>query len=284
MQYLANSIVAGAAIGLMALGFSIIYSTARFFHFAHGAVYTLGAYAAFALMRLAGLSPGVGIGLALLVSIAAGGLMEAFVYRVLRRRGANPLGMLVASLGILIAVQNGIALAFGDETRTLWTGPVEQGYRIAGAAVTPIQLVAVASSVGVLAAVSALWHFSSLGLRLRALASDPELAVVVGLRPDRLILVTFLVGSGAAGLAGILAGYDTDLTPAMGFRALLGCVVAAVVGGLRGPTGAMLGGLLVGALQQGAVLWLPSEWQSAVMFGVLVVVLLVRPQGLLGRA
>src|ERR1035441_8519502 len=116
MQFLVNSIVAGAGIALVAISFSVIYSTTRFFHFAHGGVYLVGGYAAYSLMTLAGLPPLASTALALIIAALTGCLVEVCVYSPLRKRGASALSLLLASIGLFITLENLVSLCFGDTT------------------------------------------------------------------------------------------------------------------------------------------------------------------------
>jgi branched-chain amino acid transport system permease protein len=127
-------------------------------------------------------------------------------------------------------------------------------------------------------------RFSRLGIVIRALAIDHELARSVGLNVDRAMLVVFLIGSVLAGAAGVLTSLETDLTPQMGFSGLLMAVVATIVGGVGSVGGVVLGALLIAIAQQCGVWFLPSQWQDAIVFLVLIVFLLVRPQGFFGKA
>ncbi len=146
-QITANGIVAGCTYGLVALGFGLIFRVCGFFHLAHGAVYTVAAYTTFFLTQVAGWSPWVGLPAALLASTILGVLIEIAIYRPMRRFGASPLTLLIASLGIMVAIQNVISLWAGDETKRLRSGEVREGFAVLGAHVTPMQLAIIATSV-----------------------------------------------------------------------------------------------------------------------------------------
>lgn len=243
----------------------------------------MGAYAAYAVAHELGLSIWVAVPCAILVSSIAGGVINTTVYRPLQRMQASPLTFLIASLGLLIVIQNCLSLAFGDDTKSIRTGGVSEGFPFFGARVTPIQVATILSVMVTFAAVGCLLSFSGFGKKMRAVANDPELASVFGVDSERVVLLTFALGSALAGLAAVLAAYDTDLTPVMGFKALLGAVVAVIVGGRGSFLGILLGGFLVG-LAQHLVVWIwPSQWQDASVFIILIAFLLLRPQGFLGK-
>jgi branched-chain amino acid transport system permease protein len=284
IQFILNSIVAACRYALVASGFTLIFSVGRFFHMAHGAIYTLGAYVAYALLSLAGIPPILSIPASVAAAALVGGAIEVGVYRPLQGVGGNPLVLLVASLGILISIQNVISLVFGEQTRVLSAEPMSQGPTIAGGHISWIQVMVILVTAML---TSSLWLMlvrTSFGRQIRAVASDHILATIVGIRRERVISEVYMIGSALAGLAGILIGYDTQLNPMMGFRVLLVSVVAAIVGGIGSIPGALLGGTLVGFAENFGVRWLPTQWQDAIVFLILVVVLILRPQGILGKS
>jgi len=283
MQYVVNGINAGATYALVALGFGLIFHVCGFFHFAHGGVYALGAYAAYILTHELGWSIWAAMPCAMLVSSIAGGAIDVVVYCPMQRRRATPLVILIASLGLLIVIQNCLSLGFGDDTKSISEGTVSEGYLFLGARITPIQVATIISLVMVFGAVGCFLHFSGFGRKMRAVGNDPELACVFGVDSESVVFLTFALGSALAGLAAVLAAWDTGLTPVMGFKALLGAVVAVIVGGRGSILGIMLGGLLIGMAQHLVVWKLPSQWQDASVFLILIIFLLLRPQGFLGK-
>lgn len=282
-QLLVNGIIAASIFIPIGIGFSIIYGTTRFFHFAHGVVFTLGAYFTFLFKVWLGQPLLISIPLAVLLCTAIGCLMEVSIYRPLRRKGASSLVLLLASLGIYIVLQNVISMVFTDETRTIRSGAVKEGFNIFGARITPIQILIVCVSVGLVVAVWSLLKYTKLGKAMRAVANNPELAKVSGIDSNRVILCTFAIGSALAGIAGILVSLDVDMTPTMGMNALMMAIVAVIIGGVGSIPGVALGALLLGIAQHLGVWKLPSQWQDAIAFFVLIAFLLLRPQGFFGR-
>lgn len=281
-QLFVEGLFAGSVYALIALGFGLIYSTTRVFHFAHAAIYTAAAYFAYSGWLL-GLRLYFAIPLAVILASMLGGLLEIVAYRPLRKKEATPVILLLASLGLLIAIQNAISLLFGDDTKSIRGSAVAEGLAVFGARITPIQVGIIAVSVLLLALCWAFIKYSNKGKAMSAVANDPELARIVGIELDQVILFTFVLGSALAAIASILISFDTDITPTMGFDALLMGVVAAIVGGIGSIPGAFLGGLLVGMAQHLGVWKLPTQWQDAIVFGILIIFLLLRPQGLLGK-
>lgn len=283
MQISVNILIAASTIFLMALGFSLIYTVTRFFHFAHAILFTAGAYFAFVFNVWMGFPLVLAILLAVAATALGGCLLELSIYRPLRRRDGSPLVLLLASLGIYIALQNVISLIFGDDTKTLRSEVVREGLNILGARITPIQLVTVLASVGLMALVLLLLKKTELGKAMRAVASDAELACLSGIESQRIILWTFAIGSALAGVAGILVALDVDMTPTMGMMPLMLGIVALYIGGVGSLPGIAIGAVLLATAQQVAMWYIGSAWQDPVAFLLLLLFLLFRPVGIFGR-
>jgi branched-chain amino acid transport system permease protein len=284
LQYIFNGIAAGSSYALIGIGFMFIYSTCRFFHFAHGAVYALGAYTTYGALKLWGWPPVIAILCGLCAATLAGSMMEIGIYRTLRKAKASALILLLASLSIYIVLQTLIAVLFGPQTVTLRGSVASVGIDILGARITVIQVVIFFSSIILCSIVWAGLYLTRMGRMLRATANDQELAFIIGIPIKKIFLLTFAVGSFMAGMAGVLIAYDTDLTPAMGLNALLMGMVASIIGGNGSVPGVWLGGLFIGLSHQFGGAVLPSQWQDAIVFGILLIALILRPQGILGAS
>jgi branched-chain amino acid transport system permease protein len=282
-QLLLNGIIAGSIYSLVALGFSLIYQTTRFFHFAHGAVYTFGAYFAYLFYIQLGYERIVAFPLACVCSMVLGAGCEVLVYKQMRKRKATDLTLLIASLGLYTLLQNIISMVWGDDTKTMRTGEVVEGHAVLGARITDVQIMIIAATVVLIALMTLILTQMKFGKTLRALANDAELAQLSGINSDRYILYSFAIGSFLAAVAAIMISFDTDMTPTMGFNALVMGVVAVIVGGINSLPGAALGGLLIGLAQNLGVYWLPSKWQDTIAFVILILFLLFRPYGMLGK-
>ena len=205
------------------------------------------------------------------------------VYKPLRKRNAKPMVCILASLGLFTVLQNVISLVFGDDAKSIRTGPVREGLEVLGARITPIQIITIATAIVVVVGLFLLMKYTRLGKAMRTVANDVELARVSGIDSDRVILWAFSIGSGLAGLAGILMALDTDMTPTMGMRPFMMGVVAMIIGGKDSILGIVLGALLLAFTQQFGAYYIGSEWQDAIAFGILLIFLLIRPQGFLGK-
>lgn len=282
-QVLINSMVSAAGYLLVGVGFSLIYTSARFFHFAHGIILTAGAYATFALKVWVGLPLSVSIFGGILVSTVLGAGLEWSIYGPLRKREASAATLLLASLGLYVALQALISLAFGSGTQTFRPGKVLEGLHLFGARITAPQIATMLSSATCCLLTGLLLQQAQIGKMIRAVASDPELSDAYGLNRDRVVMVAFVIGSALAGAAAVLLAYDTDMTPSMGFRALLMGLVAGIIGGVGSIPGIAFGAILLALTQHITTWWISSRWQDAIVFVILILFLLLRPQGFLGK-
>ncbi len=284
LQIFVNAIIAAGPIGLVALGLTLVFSVTKIFHLAHAVVFSVSAYAAFGLLNNFGLPVVAGLVISVLVGSVLGIGIDICVYRQLRHVSASPLVSLVASLGIVIVGQNLLSLFFGDQTLSLRSSEVMIGYAFLGARITNVQIITVLLSSAICVVVVAGLRGTRVGQQMRAVASDSDLATTVGIPCDYVISVAFALASLTAALASLLVAYDTDLSPMMGFNMLLIALVAAITGGMGSIHGALLGALIVSLVQQMAGWFLPIQWQDPIVFSVLILFLLVRPQGFFGTS
>ena len=281
-QIIANGIIVGSVYALVAIGFSLIYSTVRFFHFAHGAVYTVAAYVGWALYTYCALP----FFFCLLAGCAVGALLGACIHRTvyvpLNRRSAPQLVYLLASFAVFIFLSGLIQLTFGGDIQVYAARVVQEGRWIAGAVITNHQLLIIGTGISASTLLSIWLSRNLLGKAVRAVADDPIAASLMGINPKKVTTIVFGVGSGLAGLAGVLVGVETNLNPAMGFDAILKGIVAALIGGIGNIYGAVLGGLILGLAENLGVMGISAGWKNTIAFVFLIVFLLVRPGGLMG--
>ena len=282
IQLLINTLVSSSKFIYLAISFSLIYSTTRFFHFAHAVVFTSGAYFAFLFYKLLGFSIYISIPIAIFFAIVLGCSIENFIYKPLRKKGTSSIVMLLASLGIYIFLQNLISMLFGDDTKSIRSGVVKEGINIFGARITPIQIVIIITAIVVTILIIQFYKKTQLGRSMQAVASDRELSEYTGINTNRVILWSFAIGSGLAALAGILVALDVDMTPTMGMNALLMGVVVMIVGG-NNIKGMVCAALLLGFAQNFGVWYISSQWKDAIAFIILVLFLLFKPEGFFGR-
>lgn len=282
-QLIANALLAASIYALVGVGFALVYRCGRFFHFAHGVILTTGAYACFLLGSRYGFPLALAAPSGIVLATALGCAVELLIYRPLRRVSSSPLALLLASLGVYIVLQNLISLAFGDDTKILRPGASDLRTSVLGARVTSIQFVMVATSLLSLVSLGALLGLTRLGRSMRAVANDLELARSVGIDTESVVLYAMALGSCLGAMGGVLVALDVNMVPTMGMRILLMSVVAVIVGG-EGVAAVILGAVLVALLQHLGVWKLPTQWQDAIVFLILILFLLLRPQGFLGKS
>jgi len=281
-QLIINGIIAGSIYALIAIGFNIIYRTVKFFHFAHGVIYTIGAYVAYTLVISLQLPLIPAFFLSILLAAVLGVCIDRFVYYPLRRQHASNLIFLLASFGVFIFLQNFIQLLYGAQILTLRTEPIKEGHHFLGAVITDIQILILGVSVILMILVWLFIQKTRHGKAMRAVSDDPVAANVVGINPERIIRASFAIGSGLAAAASILISYETNIEPTMGFNALLKGIIASIVGGIGSVPGAVLGGFFLGLVENLGIWQIPAGWKDAIAFAILIIFLLIRPWGFLG--
>ena len=283
LQLLINGLATGMLYALIALGFAIIYNGTRLLHLAHGAVFAFGGYAFYAARVQFELPVWAAGALCVLAASLLGVTMELLVYRPLRRKRSGEAPIIIASLGMLTLCQAMLGIFFGTDTLNVEHSTLGT-YEVAGLLITQLHVAIAVIAAVIFPILQLVLTRTGYGRAIRALADNPELSVVFGVNVDRIYLVIFAIGSGLAAVAASLISYDTGVRPEMGFSVIFIAIVAVIAGGIGSLPGAALGGLIVGVLQSMSLLPLSARWQDAVVFGLLVVLLLLRPQGLFGHA
>lgn len=283
IQYILNGFVAGSAYALIALSFLLIYLPTRFFNFAHGAIFTWGAYFCYSCFILLGLPLWGAILVGLIMAAGLGVVVEMGIYRHMRQRNATRLVLLLASMGLYVVFQNLISMLFGDSTKSLRTGQVTEGIALFDGRLTNIQLWIIAICFLSFIIMWIILKFSKFGKAFRAVSNDPELAMISGIESNKIILWSFAIGSALGGAAGILVALDTNITPTMGLNALMLGVVAVIIGGIGSVSGIAIGAFFLAMTQQLGGWQISSQWQDCIAFIILLVFLIFRPEGFLGR-
>lgn len=283
LQLLVNGIVVGAVYGLLAVGFGLIFTTTRIFHFAHGAVYTVAGFIVYSLTTTLDWP----LPVAILATMAlCGGLSAAIelgIYRPLRARNASTLVVLIASLAVLMLAQNLLAIAYGNEIRSLAGAVVFAGFGIGPVWITSIQVVTIATCIALFALLKIFLRYTRYGKIIRALANNYEAARMIGADTERAYLVTFIIGGILVVPAAVLVGMLTGLKPFMGTSAVLIAAIAVIVGGVGSIMGAAPGALMIGISENLAVWKISTEWQTGVAFGLLLLFIIFRPTGFFGQ-
>jgi branched-subunit amino acid ABC-type transport system permease component len=279
-QVLLNGAMAGSVLMLPAIGFNVIFAVLRYPNFAVAGYATVGAFAGWIANVQWGLPAGVALLAAFLAAGAAGLLAEETALKPLRPSGA--LTVAIASVALTILIENLVRFGFGNSLRG-YDLPVLRDWRFDGIRVNPQQLANTGYAIAAASALFALLAFTRLGRAMRAVADNPLLADIKGVDPGRIARVAVFLGAGLAGFGGMLIGLDTSIDPLTGFRVILSVFAAAVVGGLGSIPGAALGALVVGIGEEMASVVLEPAYRTVTAFLAILLVLTLRPQGLLGR-
>jgi neutral amino acid transport system permease protein len=278
-----NGLSLGAIYALGAVGLTLVYGILKLVNFAQGEFLTFGAYMAYIVNVTWGAPLAVAIFWAMAMTALLGLLSELVLWGPMRSKGAGIVQLMLMTLGLAFVLRAVIQWFWSTEIRTLdvnTTGTVE----FLGLRIGQTQLMVVVVGVIVLVAVGLMLRFSLLGKQMRALSDDLDLAETAGIDTRRVIMYTWLFAGGLAGLAGVLAGATEDLRPEMGFTLLLPIFAAVVLGGIGDAFGALAAGMVLGVLTECSTLVIDSRWKTAIGFVVLLIVLILRPQGIFGRA
>jgi branched-chain amino acid transport system permease protein len=282
LQHLLNGLVLGGTYALLGIGLTLIFGLMHVVNFAHGELYTLGAYLTFGALVLAGLPFVAGLAGA----IAGGCLLGAALERLLLRplRGESIDTTMLVMIGVWIALQNGELLVWGGVARTIPhpfpTAPVVLG----PISVAPLRLFVLGAVIALIVGAHLLIHRTPIGMAMRATFQDRETARLMGIDVDRVYTLTFAFGSGLAAAAGALLGPIFLVYPSMGDLASLKAFSVVILGGLGNVAGATLGGLILGVAEELGAGYVSSGYRDAVGFVIIMLVLLLRPSGLLARA
>jgi branched-chain amino acid transport system permease protein len=282
IQLLINGLIAGAIYALVASGFSLIYSTNKFVHFAHGSVIALSAYVLYFLFSVLGLNFYFSVILAIAFASLLGYGLDILVYKPLRKRKTSSGILLVASVGLLILSESLILILFGADVKSIGFIKISKGIEFLGAAITPLQIAIIIISLILLATLFLFMKRTKLGKAMRAVSDNRDVAEIVGISSERIYSWSFIIGSAIAGIAAILIGLEQNLEPTMGTNLMIKGFAAAVIGGIGSVPGAILGSFLLGFAENFGIWYLPSGYKDAIAFVLLFVFLLFRPQGVLG--
>jgi branched-chain amino acid transport system permease protein len=283
LQLAATGLVVGSLYVLCALGWGLIYGTTLHFHVAHGAVFTLAAYYAYAAQKFLGLPLAFAVAAAIAAAALSGMLIDLFIYQPLERRGAIRTTLFIASLGVLTLIENVLAILFTPDPLRMEVGSLADAVQFGPVFLTRLHLVSVATAIIGFLGLMAFLKYSRWGHAIRAVSSSPEMARTVGIDLKRVHLLTYVVGSAISAPAGILVAMDVGAEPYRGTTFVLLASVAVIMGGIGSIPGALLGALFLALLENLGVWKIPSEWQSSISFGVFLVFIVVRPRGFFGR-
>jgi branched-chain amino acid transport system permease protein len=289
LQQLVNGLTVGAFYALIALGYTMVYGIIRLINFAHGDIYAVGAFVGLSLYGLLAVlhieNPVLTTFLALVVSMGCTGLLGMLLYRVAYRPLLHArLSILISAIGASLTLEYGLFLIYSPSFLVYPHLFGRAGPSLGTVQISWLQAFIFVSSIVLMGSLYVLVHRTKIGMAMRALAINQDAARLMGIDVNRVIALTFFLGSTLAAFAGVLTGlYYSQISFLMGFLVGLKAFTAAVLGGIGNIPGAVLGGFLLGILEGLAAGYFSSRWKDVVAFGILIIILVVRPRGLLGE-
>ena len=285
LSYLINGISLGSIYAIIALGYTMVSGIAKMLNFAHGDIIMVGGFAAFTVVSTLGASPVLGIFAAVIICTVLGVTIEGVAYRPLR--GASPLAVLITAIGVSYLLQNVALLIFGSNSRQFESVVKLPALKLAEGklSISSVTIVTIISCIVIMVVLTTFINKTKMGQAMLAVSEDKGAATLMGIDVNRTITVTFAIGSALAAVAGVLlcSAYPS-LTPYTGSMPGIKAFVAAVFGGIGSIPGAMIGGIVLGVIENLSKAYISSELSDAIVFSVLIIVLLVRPTGILGKA
>lgn len=278
-----NGLSLGAIYALGAVGLTLVYGILKLVNFAHGDFLTFGAYMAFLVNVTWGAPLVVAIFWAMAMTALLGLFFERLMWGPMRTKRAGLLQLLLMSIGLAFLLRAVVQWFWGTKIRTLDVN-VTDTVEFLGLRIGQTELMVVVVGIGVLLATGLMLRWTLLGKQMRALSDDIDLAETAGVDTRRVILFTWVFAGALAGLAGVLAGATQNLRPELGFELLLPIFAAVVLGGIGDAFGALAAGIVLGVLTEWSTLLIDARWKIAIGFIVLIIVLVIRPQGIFGRA
>lgn len=282
LQQAINGVVLGSLYVLVALGLTLIYGVLVQINFAHADFVTIGAFAAYFFMHLAGGSYLAGIAVALVAGGVLGWLINLSIFAPLRRKGGE-LPPLIATIGVSVMLQNAMLAWFGPVPYAFETPYSQQVFRVAGTFITMQSIIIIVVSAATIALLYVFMKFTFLGKALRAVSQDYETAGLMGINPNRLILLTFVLASALAGMGGAMLAPVLVLTPFAGASVIVKAFAIVIIGGFGNVEGTILAGLLVGLIESYTTQFLAPGLIDIVVFGLLLMMLALRPTGLISE-
>ena len=284
LQYLINRISIGAVYAIIALGYTMVYGIAKMLNFAHGDVIMVGAYISFCVTSYLGLPAVVSILAAMVVCTALGVLIEGLAYKPLR--GTPSLAVLITAIGVSYFLQNAAQLIWGTAPKNFTSIVTFKPFSFADGklVITGEVIITIAVSVAIMVGLTIFTGRTKMGKSMRAVSENRDAAQLMGINVNRTISMTFAIGSALAAIAGVLlCSTVPTLQPTTGSMPGIRAFTAAVIGGVGSIPGAMLGGVLLGIIETFSKKYISTEFSDAIVFAVLIVILLVKPAGLMGK-
>ncbi len=284
LQYCINGISIGSIYAIIALGYTMVYGIAKMLNFAHGDIIMVGAYICYCVTNYLGLPPIVGVLASMTVCTVLGIIIEGLAYKPLR--GTPSLAVLITAIGVSYFLQNAAQLIWSSSPKSFTSivASIKPFHLFGSLTITGEVIITVAVSVVIMLGLTWFTGSTRIGKSMRAVSEDRDAAQLMGINVNKTISITFAIGSALAAVAGVLMCSSIPvLMPTTGSMPGIRAFTAAVLGGIGSIPGAMLGGVLLGIIETFAKAFLSTQFSDAIVFGVLIIILLVKPAGLLGK-
>ena len=284
INYLINGVSLGSVYAIIALGYTMVYGIAKMLNFAHGDIIMIGSYVVFVTVSSMGLPPVLGVLLAVAACTLLGVVIERVAYKPLR--SASPLAVLITAIGVSYLLQNVALLIFGADTKSFTSVVKIPALKLADGQlnITGETIATILSCIVIMVCLMAFINRTRAGQAMLAVSEDKGAATLMGINVNTTVSLTFAIGSGLGAIAGVIYGCAYSLiTPYIGLMLGIKAFIAAVLGGIGSVPGAMVGGLMLGVAESLTIAYISSDFSDAVVFGILILVLLVKPAGLFGK-
>lgn len=278
IQFLVNGIAVGSIIALAAVGLTLTYGILRLANFAHGDIMTLGAYLTLVFNAL-GVNIWLSIAIGSVLTIGVALLSEKLIWSPMRERRATSTTLIIISIGLALLIRNGIILIWGGANQK-YNLPVASAVDIFGIKVALYRVIVVVLAVLVILGLHYLLQNTKIGKAMRAVADNVDLARVSGINVEQVVLWTWVIAAGLTAIGGGMYGLITAVRPNMGWFLILPMFASVILGGIGNPYGAIAGAFVIGIAQEVGVYWLPPEYKLGIALLIMILVLLIRPQGI----
>ena len=282
LNYCINGLSLGSVYAIIALGYTMVYGIAKMLNFAHGDVIMVAGFVIYTMVNSLGVNPIVAVLISVIVCTALGVTIEKIAYKPLRK--ATPLAVLITAIGVSYFLQNLALLIFGSDTKMFTSVVKFPQLKLGEITITGETIVTIIACIIIMVCLTLFIKKTKAGQAMLAVSEDKDAAELMGINVNATISLTFAIGSGLAAIAGaLLCSQYTSLTPYTGAMPGIKAFVAAVFGGIGSIPGALIGGLLLGVIENLSKAYISSQMADAIVFSVLIIVLLVKPTGILGK-
>jgi len=282
LQFIINGLINGAVYAIVALGFAIVYNTTKIFHIAYSVLYMVAPYILYSFLIQFNMPVSISVIGALLGTVIISLLIEIIVYKPLENKNSSLNVILISSIGVMIVIINIIAIIYGNETKII-NNEIANSISFSDVIITYPQLIQFFVSIVLIGLFLLFLKYTKFGIKTRAIRDDAYLSKIFSLNINKFRLVLFSLSAFFAATGGILIAYDVGFDPYVGMPMLLNAIVALIIGGIGKFHAPIIGGFIIGLLQSLVVWKFSANWQDAVTFGLLIIFLLFRPQGLFGE-